>query len=164
MLIKVPPQMGPFLFYGGLVKLAITLDLQSGIMGSKPITIHMKKYSNKLNTIFSLFLKMNRSGIITFCGEGIKIVYDINGPNGKDCFINFENGVYKQGKTIVTKHPNLVKSVLIGKKGWGLWMKEWSQGIRQGLFTKREILEEFEKKNITLPESFLQEFNNLIYK
>ncbi len=88
----------------------------------------------------------------------------MNGISGKDCFNNYENGVYKFRETMITKHPNIVKGVLTSKKGWGLWMKEWSDGIGEGLFTKEEILGEFEDKKIVLPDSFLIEFDNLIKK
>ena len=35
--------MGPFLFYGGLVKLAIILGLQPGVVGSRPTPFHIKR-------------------------------------------------------------------------------------------------------------------------
>lgn len=76
--------------------------------------------------------------------------------------MNYENGEYKQGGVMVTRHPNIIRSVMIGKKGWGLWVSEWSDGISQGLFSRNEILEEFENRKIELPESFLKEFDNSI--
>ncbi len=76
--------------------------------------------------------------------------------------MNYENGEYKQGGVMVTRHPNIIRSVVIGKKGWGLWVSEWSDGIGDGLFSKDEILKEFEIRNIELPESFLKEFDDSI--
>jgi len=73
--------------------------------------------------------------------------------------MNSENGYYKN-REIVTRHPNIVRSVIIGKKSWGLWVKEWTNGIAEGSFTKQEILDEF--KEIDMPESLLIEFNNSI--
>jgi hypothetical protein len=105
---------------------------------------------------------MYRTGIITFCGSKVNVVFDVNGVDGKICFNDYENGKYKNVDKIITRHPNIVKSVITGKKGWGLWVKEWSDGISQGLFRRNEILEEFENRKIELPESFLKEFDDSI--
>lgn len=103
--------------------------------------------------------------MITFCGSHTEVIFDVNGISGKEVFKNYEDGKYSKGKSqIITKHPNIATSVLIGKKGWGLWVKEWSMGIREGTFTKKEIFDEFEKRRIIIPENFLQEFYNKIYK
>ena len=112
--------------------------------------------------MFSFFFKINRSGLITFCGSHTDVEFDPNGVSGKECFRLYEDGFYKNGKPIVTRHPNIVKSVLIGKKGWGLWVDQWTEGIVDWTFTKEEILEEFEKLDIEIPESFLKDFNNTI--
>jgi hypothetical protein len=40
----------------------------------------------------------------------------------------------------------------------------WSEGISEGSFTKHEILDEFKRFNITIPESLLLDFNNQIVK
>jgi len=53
---------------------------------------------------------------------------------------------------------------LIGKKGWGLWIKQWSQGIGEGTFTKYEILMEFEKRNIVIPKPLMKDFEHNILK
>jgi len=53
---------------------------------------------------------------------------------------------------------------LIGKKSWGLWVNEWSDGIVEGSFNKREILEEFSKNGIIIPEPLLNDFHNRVYK
>jgi len=53
---------------------------------------------------------------------------------------------------------------LIGKKSWGLWLNEWTDGIVEGTFTKYEILEEFSKNGIVIPESLLTDFNNRLWK
>lgn len=75
-------------------------------------------------------------------------------------FRKYDNGHYKNDLPIVTRHPNIVKGVIIGKKSWGLWLNEWTDGIVEGSFTKSEILEEFTKNGITIPESLLNDFNN----
>jgi len=112
--------------------------------------------------MFSFFLKVNRSGLITFCGSIITVDFDPNGISSKECFRLYEDGHYKNGKPIVTRHSNIVKSVLIGKKGWGLWVDQWTEGIVDWTFTKEEILGEFEKLEIEIPESFLKDFDNTI--
>lgn len=94
----------------------------------------------------------------------VRVVFDINGPDGKECFRRFDDGQYQMGKPIVTRHPNLVRSVIIGKKGWGLWSKEWSEGIGEGSFQIDEILEEFKNRDINIPECFRLEFQKKIEK
>ena len=62
----------------------------------------------------------------------------------------------------MTRHPNIVRGVIIGKKSWGLFLNEWSDGIVEGSFTKREIIKEFEDNGILIPESLLKDFENRI--
>ncbi len=89
----------------------------------------------------------------------------MNGPCGRECFRMFEDGQFSKGKReIETRHPNIVKMVIEGKKGWGLWINQWSEGIAEGTFTKYEILNEFEIRNIIIPESFKNDFENRIWK
>lgn len=114
--------------------------------------------------MFIFFFQVNRRGLITFCGSNIEVEFDPNEVSGKECFRLYEDGYYKGGKTIITRHPNIVKSVLIGKKGWGLWVDQWTEGIVDWTFTKEELLNEFVKVNIEIPESFLKDFENTIEK
>ena len=72
----------------------------------------------------------------------------------------FNNG----NKEIVTRHPKILKGVIIGKKSWGLHVKEWSLGIAEGNFTRHEILSTFDEKGIKIPEPLLKEFNNAVLK
>jgi len=88
----------------------------------------------------------------------------VNEIEGKNVFRKYDNGNYKDNIVIKTRHPNIVRSVIIGKKSWGLWVNEWSDGIVEGSFSKREILEEFSKNGIIIPESLLNDFNNRIYR
>lgn len=53
--------------------------------------------------------------------------------------------------------------IIKGKRGFGLWLQQYSEGIGQGLFTKHEILGEFNQRNIIIPESLLRDFNNRIW-
>ena len=105
-------------------------------------------------------MKSYRSDILTFCGSSVDVKFDINGPEGKNSFRIYDNGRFTEKS--VTRHPNILRCVIIGKKSWGLWVNEWSDGIVEGSFTKSEILEEFSKHNITIPESLLKDFENRI--
>ena len=124
----------------------------------------LRKYSDKFNRMFSFFLSVNRSGLIQFCGTKTEVYFDPNGESAKECFRLYEDGYYKGGKKIITRHPNVLKSTLIGKKGIGLWFDQWSDGIVDWSFTREEILNEFKIRNIEIPESFITEFDNLISK
>ena len=42
-----------------------------------------------------------------------------------------------------------------------LWVETWSQGIVDWSFTKEELLFEFEKRNIIIPEPLMIEWDNL---
>jgi hypothetical protein len=123
----------------------------------------LQKYSDGFNEIFNFFLKSYRSGVLTFCGAIVEVEFDVNGFEGKNTFRKYDNGQYQMGKPIITRHPNIVKSVIIGKKSWGLWVNQWSDGIVEGTFTKRDILQEFKDKDIKIPESLLIDFENRIY-
>lgn len=121
------------------------------------------RFSDGFNDNFKFFFLLSKSGLIHFCGEKIDVEFDVNGPSSKMCFRQFEDGMYR-GKNIITRHPNITYHVLMGKKGWGLWSKEWSQGISEGSFRKKDILEEFSIRGIKIPDCFMKEFDNNILK
>jgi hypothetical protein len=123
----------------------------------------MRKYSEGFNEIFTFFLRSYRCGILDFCGSVVDVSYNKNSEDGKFSFRMFENGEFKN-KTLISRHPNIFKGVIIGKKSWGLWVKEWSDGIVEGSFTKRELLQQFSDNNIKIPEPFLDDFDNVIHK
>lgn len=75
----------------------------------------------------------------------------------------YEDGFFKHGK-LYSRHPNLLRSVIIGKKGWGLWVDEWTNGIVDWTFTREEIMSNFEEFNIKVPESFIKDFDNVLEK
>jgi hypothetical protein len=75
----------------------------------------------------------------------------------------FDNGLFKNTK-ISSRHPNIVRSVIIGKKSWGLQLNEWADGIVEGSFTKQEILNDFKILDIQIPESLMVDFENRIYE
>jgi len=54
--------------------------------------------------------------------------------------------------------------VVQGKKSWGLWVDQWSEGICDWTFTEEEILDEFRTRDIQIPEPLLKDFRNRIDK
>jgi len=113
--------------------------------------------------MFVFFLKSYHLGILNFCGSNVEVEFDISGDEGKYCFRKFENGEMSI-HNLKSRHPNILKGVVIGKKSWGLFLNMWLEGIVEGSFTKKEILEEFESKKIEIPEPLLKDFDNRIYK
>ena len=116
--------------------------------------------------MFSFFLKSYKSGILDFCGVNIITKLDLDEQEGKFCFRKFDNGEYTKDEIYVsgikTRHPNILKAVIIGKKSWGLFLNEWSEGISECNFTLSEILYEFESRNIKIPDSLMIDFMNRI--
>lgn len=83
--------------------------------------------------------------------------------NGKEVIRQYEDGKFKN-KVITTRHPNVVHSVINGKKSWGLWVNLWSEGISECTFTKKEIIDEnFIEKDIKIPEKLMIDFDNRIW-
>ena len=116
--------------------------------------------------MFDFFFRITRTEITSFCGSNVesrnKIVFDLNGDEGKYCFRKIENGQYKPGEEIKTRHPNILKHVLTGKSGWGLWRDQWTDGIVDWTFTKEEILQTFIDKKIEIPTPLLKEFDDFV--
>jgi len=123
----------------------------------------LQKYSDKFNEIFNFFLKSNRCGILTFCGYKVNVDFDVDGDDGKFGFRRYENGEIKL-HNLKSRHPNILKSLIISKKGWGLWLDQWTDGIVECTFTKEEILKQFEENDIKIPDSFLLDFENTIIR
>jgi hypothetical protein len=77
----------------------------------------------------------------------------------------YDDGYYSKGKNkMVSSQPRIMESVIRGKKAWGLWLDQWTDGIVDWTFTRQEILNIFEEKNIKIPESFLKDFDNRLEK
>ncbi len=134
------------------------------VIGSRHDRV-IRNFSHKFNTIFIFFLKSYRSNILDFGGSENKFIHDSKSPCGKECFRLYENGYYSNGKNLMTsRHPNIIECVITAKKSWGLHCDMWSDGIVEGTFTKEEILHQFVENNITIPESLLINFYDLIYK
>ena len=114
--------------------------------------------------MFTFFLQGYRSGLLEFCGSGVTTEFDVDGDEGKFCFRKLENGEYKPGEIPKTRHSNILKGVITGKKGWGLWVDQWSEGIVDWTFTEEEILGEFQTRGIQIPEPLLKDFRNRVEK
>lgn len=125
----------------------------------------LKRYSEGFNENFRFFFLLSRRGLIDFCGERINILPSSDRTmTAKQCFKLFEDGRYGREKTIECVHPNIMRHVMMGKKGWSLWVREWGMGIVEGSFTRREILEEFNIKGVHIPDCFMLQFDNSIRK
>lgn len=114
--------------------------------------------------MFTFFLRSYRSGLLNFAGSIVETEFDPDGEEGKFCFRQLENGDIKRNTVIKTRHPNLVKGVVVGKRSWGLHVDMWSDGIVEWSFTEEEILGEFQKRGIQIPEPLLRDFQNRIDK
>lgn len=118
--------------------------------------------------MFNFFFDITRKDITTFCGSDVesknKIEFDINGDEAKFCFRKIENGQYQKGEIIKTRHPNILRTVLIGKSGWGLWRDQYTDGIVDWTFTREEIMNIFSEKRIKIPEPLIKEFDDFLEK
>ena len=138
------------------------IELRKQEIGSKHDR-KLTRYSDSFNEIFTFFLSSYRKGSLTFCGSHVRVEFNIDSGEAKNTFRKFDNGDFK-GKDIVSRHPNIVKGVIIGKKAWGLWVGQWSDGICEGTFRMKDILQDFEDKGITIPNSLMNDFYNQIEK
>jgi len=111
--------------------------------------------------IFNFYVNGYKKQIFDFCGTDIKTLYKENAYCSKIMFKKYDNGDVPLDELehgIYTSEPELLRCVILGKKGWGLWMQEWCKGISEFLFTEDEILNIFKNKNIEIPESLLVDF------
>ncbi len=122
---------------------------------------NLKKYSDNFNEMFDFFVQTSRCGLFSFCGSQIKVKHDVNAPDVKFCFRKYENG---HDDWFITCHPNYLFHAVRGKKAFGLWVKQWSEGIAECLFTKEEILREFTVRGIKIPEGLMKSFDDYIWK
>jgi hypothetical protein len=124
---------------------------------------NLESYSDDFNEKFEFFFNIVRKDLLTFCGSETIVISDSDGDSAKFKFRQYESGKISNAPYIKCKHSNILETVIRGKKAWGLWCAEYSLGIADGLFKKEEILREFEKRNITIPKSFLKKFENSIH-
>ena len=112
--------------------------------------------------MFTFFLKSYRVGLLDFCGSSVEVKFDRNGEDSKISFKLFENGVKLD--ELSSCHPNTLKGVIVGKKSWGLWLQEWTDGVSDGDFTEKEILNEFSIRGIKIPDPLLTDWDNVLIK
>ena len=112
--------------------------------------------------MFTFFLKSYRVGLLDFCGSSVEVKFDQNGEDSKISFKLFENGVKLD--ELSSCHPNTLKGVIVGKKSWGLWLQEWTDGVSDGDFTEKEILNEFSIRGIKIPDPLLIDWDNVLIK
>ena len=98
-----------------------------------------------------------------FCGSIVEVERRDDSSDAKESFRLYDDGFFK-GKTVYSRHPNVLKGVITGKKGWGLWLDQWTDGIVEWSLTKDEALSIFREMKINIPESFLLDFENTIDK
>ena len=125
----------------------------------------LEKYSESFNENFMFFFRLSRRGLISFCGERI-VIESTNDPKltAKHCFRLFEDGRYTMGRVIQCRQPNILRHVLMGKKGFSLWCNQWAEGVGQGLFSREEILFEFDLRSVVIPECFMIQLEKAIGK
>lgn len=111
--------------------------------------------------MFNFFLVCYRKDILTFSGTHVNVIYDPNEEDGKMSFRKFDNGDYKDN-IVNTRHPNIVYGVIKGKKSWGLFLNQWTDGIVDWSFTIDEIENTFSDYNIKIPDSLWKDFMNVL--
>jgi hypothetical protein len=125
----------------------------------------LRKYSDGFNEKFFFFLKCYRTKILTFCGEDVQVEYSKEGVSSREGFRMYDDGYYSKGKNkMVSSQPRIMEAVIRGKKSWGLWVQQWTDGIVDWTFTEEEILGQFYEKDIKIPESFYKDFQNVLEK
>lgn len=130
-----------------------------GLMNGNRHDRKIEKYNDNFNEIFNFFLNSYRKGLLTFGTEAVIVNFEKSGRTGKDIFRRFEDGQFRD-KPITSRHNNIVKSVIIAKKSWGLHVKMWSEGISDHDFTIQEILDSFLDVGIKVPGVLLKGFEN----
>jgi len=94
------------------------------------------KYSKANERDFKFYFK-NRQ-VFDFCGTlnaTHQPIFDINGVDGKEAFFSIENN----GKNKPTKHPNLLRALLLSKASVNFNIKMWAEGRADGTLPKIEM-------------------------
>jgi hypothetical protein len=129
-------------------------------------TRKLKRYSDNFNRSFLFFVQLYRKDIVRFCGKKVEVFRNEQADEARFVFREYDDGKYKPSlqRKMETRQPNLLNAAIVGKAGWGLWVDQWSDGIVEGSFTIREILDIFKERGVVVPESFLTEFYNVIHR
>lgn len=134
-------------------------------MSRKERRLSKRVEAERFTQYYDFFKKSYNTGIIDFTGTlPIKIIYSPLADSARRCFLRFNNGEYPKEVILETgiqcSEPEELASVIMGKKGWGLWLKEWGSGIGEFLFEESEILDQFYTNDIQIPEKLLTDFRN----
>lgn len=123
-------------------------------------------HTDKFNKMFKFFFLIIRKGICDFCGSDVgkdyHFIQEVNGVSAKTAFKISDTGTV-ENYTIKTRHPNILKVVIKGKRGWGLWKTQFAMGVADNTFTKKEILDYFSELKIDIPKPYLIEFENEVW-
>jgi hypothetical protein len=119
-------------------------------------------FSDEHRKQYDFFIETYNKDIFTFCGSAVNVIMDANSLDAFKTFRLYEDGKFKHKDFINTSEPELLFKAITAKKAMGLWFDEYARGIAEGLFTKLEILEQF--NDIKIPDAFLNDFNNRIFK
>jgi hypothetical protein len=111
-----------------------------------------------------------RKGLLTFCGSDLSNITIGFHPEADDARLNFrkfDNGQYAVNDIcheLYSRHPNIIRGVIIGKKSWGLHLNMWIDGVVEGTFRIQDFIDDFNQHGIKVPDSLLQDFKNRVYK
>ena len=125
----------------------------------------LTRYSDSYNELFNFFLNSYRKGLLNFAGVDVDVdvIFNSEGGTAKEIMRWYETGAFSD-KPIVSRQNNILRGVIIGKKSFGLHVKMWSEGIADGDFAIREILDVFNDRGIKMPDSLLAGFENEVLK
>lgn len=110
----------------------------------------LRKYSPNFLEMYNFFLRTYNAGILTFCGSPVVVKHNPEASDAMFGFREFENGRYKLHQ-LESSQPEELKAVITAKKAWGLWVKQWTEGIVDGTFCKAEIWATFNEAGIGIP-------------
>lgn len=134
------------------------------------------KYSAPNDRDFLFYLRGRH--IYTFCGTltpHYEPLYDKNGVDGKQAFFSIDN----LGRNIPTKHPNLLRTLLLVKSSVNFHIKMWAEGRADGTlplieFSQRLVREKYApafeldgtdmEVSMQLPEWVINAVENQKYK
>lgn len=93
----------------------------------------MEKYSKNFERDFNWYLSIRHK--FNFCGKDYDISFDSKGISGKLAFHLFDS----QGIIKPTKHPRLLKTLLVSKGSVNLFAKMYAEDRASGILPKKEL-------------------------
>lgn len=123
----------------------------------------LTRYTPVFEEMFKFFLDSYRGGLLNFAGVDVNTVQKYDGYSAKEAFKRYDTGDFNE-ETPASRQSNILRSVIIAKKSFGLHVRMWSEGIADGDFTIQEILDVFNDHKIKMPNSLLTGFENEVLK